>query len=61
MLRVIGGLVMANTDVDIHATRLDGLSKMLTDLQTVGVTIGEDSLRAYLKEAASYIEKPSIR
>jgi hypothetical protein len=61
MLQVIGGLVLANTDMDIHATRLDGLGKLRTDLQTVGVIIGEDALRSYLKDAASLIEKPGTR
>jgi hypothetical protein len=58
MLQVIGGLVMANTDMDIHASRLDGLTKLRTDLETVGVIIGEDTLRSYLKDAAQLIEKP---
>lgn len=61
MLQVIGGLVMANTDMDIHATRLDGLAKLRNDLQTVGVTIGEDALRSYLKEAANLITKSASR
>lgn len=61
MLQVIGGLVLANTIMDIHAARLDGLGKLRGDLQTVGVSIGEDALRGYLKDAATLIEKPRIR
>lgn len=61
MLQVIGGVVMVNTNMDIHAARLDGLAKLRNDLQTVGVTIGEDALRTYLRGAADLIAKPASR
>jgi hypothetical protein len=59
MLQVIGGLVQANTDMDIYAERLDGFDKLYGDLQTVGVTVRDDAIRKYLKAAAGLLEKPA--
>ncbi|WP_186099793.1 hypothetical protein [Burkholderia gladioli] len=59
MLRLIGGLVQANYKVDIRSDRLDGIGAILRDLETVGVSLDEGTLRDYLREAARKIESRS--
>ncbi|MBU9598363.1 hypothetical protein LGM85_13840 [Burkholderia multivorans] len=56
MIRVIGGLVQAIYKIDIQSDRLSGIGVVLRDLETVGVTLDESTLRDYLREAAKKID-----
>ncbi|MDN7497945.1 hypothetical protein QZM89_22340 [Burkholderia gladioli] len=56
MVRLIGGLVQANYKIDLKSDRLDGIGAILRDLETVGVSLDEGTLRDYLREAAMKIE-----
>ncbi len=60
MLQVIGAMAMKGYSIDIHAGRMNNVGEILSDIQGVGASAGEDALRGYLKEAATMIEKPDI-
>ncbi|KVM69735.1 hypothetical protein WJ61_21815 [Burkholderia ubonensis] len=50
MRRVIAGLWRVNyVKGDAQPARLEGLGAALNDLQSVGVSVGEDALRGYIK------------
>ncbi|QJW79760.1 hypothetical protein [Burkholderia glumae] len=56
MIRLIGGLVQANYKIDLRSGRLDGIGAILRDLETVGVSLDEGTLRDYLREAARKVD-----
>lgn len=56
-LKIIGGLAMGGYGVDLHAGRFKGIGEIVNDMSQKGVVVDEDTLRAYLKEAADLIER----
>lgn len=57
--RLIGAMAINAYKLDIHAPRIDGIGALQTGLSLVGVSIGDDTIRAYLKEAADLIVRPA--
>jgi len=57
LLKIIGGLAMCAYRVDIHAKSMSNLKEIVDDLNGVGVTVSEQTLRNKLREAAGLIEK----
>ena len=57
MLRLIGGLAMAGAELDIHASRINGISDVVNTLAAKGVITSEETLRKRLKEAAELISQ----
>ncbi|WP_186111630.1 hypothetical protein [Burkholderia gladioli] len=56
-LLLIGGFAMIGAELDIHRSRLDGISEVLSDLAAKGVDVSEDTLRSYLRDAAKEIAR----
>jgi hypothetical protein len=46
-------------ELDIHAPRIEGIGALQTGLNLVGVSIGDDTIRTYLKKAAALIVRPA--
>ena len=57
MLKLIGGMAMLQR-VPIHGARNPGLTALINELASVGVSVSENTLRGLLKEAAQHIEPP---
>lgn len=55
-LKIIGGLAMQGYSLNIHAARLDGIGRLVEDLQRAGADVTEKTLRGFLKDAAHVIE-----
>lgn len=60
-LKLIGGLAMVGAELDIHSGKIEGITDVLRDLSLKGVNVTDDTLRNYLKDAASVIGKPNSR
>lgn len=58
LLKLLGGMAMIGAEIDIHATRIQGIKQTTDDLALKGVGIDEDTLRKRLKEAAALISNP---
>lgn len=56
--KILGGVVMKGYGKDIHASRIAGISEIVSDLALSGVSIKEDTLSKHLKAAAELIPKP---
>lgn len=54
-LKVIGALLKDGYGMDIHASKLTGVTEILKDLEQQGADIGEQTLRRYIKEAAELL------
>lgn len=57
-LRLIGGFAMDGYGIDIHASRLTGISELVSALSEKGISITEETLSKWLKKAAKVIDKP---
>lgn len=56
--RIIAGLVLAHYGTSAHG-RIEGISEVLGELERVGVTVGEDALRQWLKDGSALIPQPA--
>lgn len=54
-LRLIGGLAMVGAELDIHSGKFEGITDVIRDLALKGVSVTDDTLRDYLKEASEVI------
>lgn len=57
-LKLIGGLVMDAYGMDIHANRLMGVSDLVSNLAGKGISLTEETVSNWIKEAAQVIDKP---
>jgi hypothetical protein len=57
--RLIGAMAINAYELDIHAPRIEGIGALQTGLSLVGVSIGDDTIRTYLKKAAALIVRPA--
>lgn len=60
MLRLVGGMA-ALCGVTIHGERIDGLKYITEHLDKVGASVGDDTTRKILREAAQLIPPPKPR
>jgi len=58
LLKIILGMAMASYEHDPRATRTRTVSGMLQDFDTLGIAIGDDTIRKYLHEAAEFAPPP---
>ncbi|MBO6697138.1 MAG: hypothetical protein JJ884_09105 [Maricaulis sp.] len=54
LLKIVLGMAMACYEHNPHAGRTTTASAILTDLQTLGIAVSDDTIRKYLAEAVEY-------
>jgi hypothetical protein len=57
LLKLVGGMAVAAYKHEPHATRTTTASAIVQDLDTVGISIDEDTVRKWLKEAVEHIPR----
>ena len=60
-LKIIGGMAIDGYRIDIHAARMEGIGDLVKDLQVIGADVTEKTLREWLKDAATVIEKKKYK
>lgn len=58
-MKIIGGMAVRGYRIDIHAERLSGIGEVVEDLQHVGASVTEKTLRKFLKGASEVIDRSS--
>ena len=60
-LEIIGGMAIKGYGIDIHGSTLNRIGEIVKDLQMVGVSVTEKTLRTYLQDASNLIDKQTMK
>lgn len=60
-LKIIGGMAIKGYGMDIHASRLTRIGDLVGDLQRAGAGVSEKTLRDWIKEASTVVERQKAK